>query len=282
MHEPQMSLGEVITAGRAPLADRMRPRELSEVIGQPQLTGPRTLLSRALADGRPYSLVLYGPPGTGKTTIALAIARQLGFAFEQLNAVADGIGEFRKVLERAKERRGRGEQTLLFIDELHRWSKSQQDAALPAVEAGMVTLIGATTENPAFALNRALRSRLRVERVVALDDAHMGSLARRALTDSANGLGGHGLSIDEDALNLLVLHAGGDGRALLGGLEAAALLGRWRPADHACDGSSSAGQSHDERRPHRARPPDVSADQEHQRVRSRRVAVLAGAPGSRR
>ena len=219
-----MSLGDVLSSGRAPLAERLRPRQLSEVLGQPELSGPQSLLRRALEAGKPYSLVLYGPPGTGKTTVALAVAGQAGYAFEQLNAVVDGIKDFREVLERARERRDRGENTLLFIDEIHRFNKAQQDALLPAVESGLITLMGATTENPAHSLTRALRSRLRIERVRPLGEEHLRELARLALSDQDRGLGASEFTLSPAGLELLILYAGGDGRALLSGLDAAALL----------------------------------------------------------
>jgi putative ATPase len=135
----------------APLAERMRPRTLDEVVGQRDITDRGGTLRRALAEGKPHSLILRGPPGTGKTTIAQAIARESAAAYESINAVTDGIADLRKVITRAKERRGHGQATLFFIDEIARWSKSQQDALLPHVEDGTVTLIGATTENPYFA-----------------------------------------------------------------------------------------------------------------------------------
>jgi putative ATPase len=220
----QMGLGEDVARRGAPLADRMRPRTLAEVVGQPQLTGERALLRRAVAEGRPYSFVLYGPPGTGKTTIAMAAARELGLAFEQLNAVTDGVKDLREVIERAKGRRGLGEGTLLFLDEISRWSKAQQDALLPHVENGTVVLIGATTENPGFELNRALRSRLKVEHVRRLTDADVAELVDRALADDRRGLGARRLTLAPDAREQLLRHADGDARAALSGLEHAATL----------------------------------------------------------
>ncbi len=219
-----MGLGEVVAARNAPLADRMRPQQLSEVVGQPQLTGERALLARALHDQRPYSFVLYGPPGTGKTTIAMVAARGFGLAFEQLNAVTDGVKDLREVTARARERRRVGEGTLLFLDEISRWSKSQQEALYPFVENGTIVLIGATTENPGFELNRALRSRLKIETVRALTDEDLSGLVDRALTDAQRGLGDKDLTLDPDARAALLRHADGDARALLTGLDYAGTL----------------------------------------------------------
>jgi putative ATPase len=220
----QMGLGETVAARNAPLADRLRPLTLDEIVGQPQLTGERALLARSVKEGRPYSFVLYGPPGTGKTTIAMAAARAFGLAFEQMNAVTDGVKDLREVVARAKDRRNIGEGTLLFIDEISRWNKSQQDALLPFVENGTVVLIGATTENPGFELNRPLRSRLKVELVRALSDEDLGVLIDRALSDAERGLGDRRLTLSDDARAALLQHSDGDARAVLTGLEYAATL----------------------------------------------------------
>jgi putative ATPase len=222
--DDQMGLGETVATRKAPLADRLRPETLGEVVGQPQLTGDRALLARSIADGRPYSFVLYGPPGTGKTTIAMAAARGFGLAFEQLNAVTDGVKDLREVVARAKDRRRMGEGTLLFVDEVARWSKSQQDALLPYVENGTVVLIGATTENPGFELNRALRSRLKIELVRALDDDDLSELVDRALADRSRGLGDREITVSSQARAALLQHSDGDARAVLTGLEYAATL----------------------------------------------------------
>jgi putative ATPase len=220
----QLGLGEATAQRNAPLADRMRPRTLAEIVGQPQLTGESALLARAVAERRPYSFVLYGPPGTGKTTLAMAAARAFGLAFEQLNAVTDGVKDLREVIGRAKQRRAVGEGTLLFVDEISRWSRSQQEALYPQVEDGTVILIGATTENPGFELNRPLRSRLKIELVRKLDDDELSELADRALSDADRGLGTKSLTLSDDARATLLRHADGDARALLTGLEYAALL----------------------------------------------------------
>jgi putative ATPase len=213
-----------MSAELAPLAERMRPRSLEEVVGHPQLTAPDSSLRRALAAGVPHSLVLWGPPGSGKTTIAAAIAREAGGELERLSAVNAGIKDLREVIARATERRKRGERTLLFVDEIHRWNKSQQDALLPHVEAGTIVLIGATTENPGHEINHALASRLKIYRLEALSDEAMGQLVDRALSDPERGLGGRGLSLSDEARKLLLLHSGGDARKALGGLEAASAL----------------------------------------------------------
>jgi putative ATPase len=214
----------------APLADRMRPRTLSEVVGQPDVAGDDAPLRHALGDGRPYSLVLWGPPGVGKTTIAMAIAHECDAAFEQLNAVRDGIRDLREIIRRARRRRQQNERTLLFIDEIARWNTAQQDALLPEIENGTVILVGATTENPGFELNRALLSRLKVEVLRALDDDDLRQLIDRALTDAERGLAPavgssrQPWTLTEEAIETLLGHADGDARAALGGLEAATTL----------------------------------------------------------
>ena len=202
----------------------MRPRTLDEVVGQSELAAAGSPLRRALERGEPHSMVLWGPPGTGKTTIALALAREIDAHFEQISAVTSGIKDLREVIARAMERRERSERTLLFVDEIHRWNKNQQDALLPHVEAGTILLVGATTENPGHEINRALVSRLKIYRLSALGEQEIGALIDRALADERRGLGGRGLRVGERARKLLLLHAGGDARKALGGLEAAAAL----------------------------------------------------------
>jgi putative ATPase len=228
--DDQLTLGASASLRNRPLAERMRPRTLDEVVGQPQLTASDGPLRVALTRGAPHSMVLWGPPGTGKTTIALCVAGEVDAEVEQLNAVTDGIKELRAVIARAEQRRATGGRTLLFIDEIARWNKAQQDALLPYVENGTVVLVGSTTENPGFELNRALVSRLQVHVVLPLQDEDLAELARRALADAERGVGiprGDGRPAYElapDAREHLLLTANGDARRLLGTIERAAQL----------------------------------------------------------
>ncbi len=207
----------------APLAARMRPQSLEEFVGQEHLAAPGTLLRRALDRGALFSLILWGPPGTGKTTLARLLAGASGASFEQMSAVSAGVAELRKVVAEAHERRNLySQRTLLFVDEIHRWNKGQQDAILPYVEDGTLTLIGATTENPSFEVNRALLSRCRVITLKALGDADIKAIVARALADAERGLGDLGVSLAPEARELLVNLANGDARAALNALEVAA------------------------------------------------------------
>ncbi len=215
----------------APLPERMRPRSLDEVVGQEAAFGRGSALRAALEAGYLPSLILWGPPGCGKTTIARLLAAQLGARFVQLSAVSSGVGELRQVIEEAKRARAAGVRTVLFIDEIHRFNKAQQDAVLPAVEAGVVTLIGATTENPSFEVIAPLLSRVRVVRLEALGEAALGTLIDRALRDEDRGLGRLALRLEEDAREELIRGAGGDARAALLALELAAHVAWGRGAD---------------------------------------------------
>jgi putative ATPase len=208
-----------VPAREAPLAVRLRPATVDEVVGQQHLLGAGTALRRALTDGRPHSMILYGPPGTGKTTLARLVAATARAAFEELSAVEAGRPEVRKVLERAAHRRtATGEPTIFFLDEIHRFNKAQQDTLLPAVEEGLVTLIGATTENPYFEVNGALLSRAQVYELKALTSDDVELLLRRAIERDEL----HGVTADEDALQFLADRAGGDARTALAALELAA------------------------------------------------------------
>lgn len=207
----------------APLSERMRPRRVAEMVGQEHLLGPGSLLSRAIAEDRIPSMVLWGPPGCGKTTLARAVAEASRASFVPFSAVLSGVPELRKILEAAAEKkRLHGLRTILFVDEIHRWNKAQQDALLPHVERGAIVLIGATTENPSFAINAALLSRARVFRIEPLKSAHLVALLTRAMTDVERGLGKLNLTFDAEALEVIAEKASGDARRALDVLELAA------------------------------------------------------------
>lgn len=208
----------------APLAVRMRPRTLEEFLGQQHFLGQGKLLRRMLEADRLMSVLFYGPPGTGKTTLAAIIAQQTQSHFEQMNAAGVGVKEVRAVLDAAKERLGHGgKRTTLFLDEIHRFNRAQQDILLGDVEAGRIILIGATTENPFFAVNSALVSRSQIFQFAPLGEEEIRQLVRRALADRERGLGNHNVTIDDDALEFLATSSDGDARRALTALEIAVL-----------------------------------------------------------
>ena len=211
----------------APLAERMRPRTLDEFVGQEELVGPGRPLRAAIEQDRLQSIILWGPPGTGKTTLARLIATVTHARFVAFSAVLSGIKEIRAVMAEAEEARRRsGRRTLLFIDEIHRFNKAQQDAFLPRVEAGDIVLIGATTENPSFEVNSALLSRSKVHVLKPLELDDVATILRRAVNDRERGLGEMQLTADEDALVAIAKYANGDARVALNFLESAASVVR--------------------------------------------------------
>ncbi|RFC64914.1 MULTISPECIES: replication-associated recombination protein A [Mesorhizobium] len=193
-----------------PLADRLRPQSLGEVVGQEHLTGEEGVLTRMIRSGSLGSMIFWGPPGTGKTTVARLLAGETGLAFEQISAIFSGVADLKKVFEAARLRRANARQTLLFVDEIHRFNRAQQDSFLPVMEDGTVILVGATTENPSFELNAALLSRARVLTFHTLDEDSIGKLLERAEATE-----GKRLPLDDEARAVLVRMADGDGRASL-------------------------------------------------------------------
>jgi putative ATPase len=207
----------------APLSARMRPRHLGEIVGHDEVIGEGTLLRQAIERDQLISLVLWGPPGSGKTTLARLIANETRAQFVAISAVSSGVAELRAIVREAADRLGmQSQRTVLFIDEIHRFNKAQQDAILPHVEEGTVILIGATTENPSFEVNAPLLSRSRVVVLESLEDDDVETILRRALTDEDRGLGGRRLTLSDDARSLLVNLANGDARFALNTLEFAA------------------------------------------------------------
>jgi putative ATPase len=208
----------------APLAERMRPRTLDEIAGQPGLVGPEGTLRRLLHPGPLPSLILHGPPGSGKTTLARVLSRETDAVFVPFSAVSEGVPRLREIVKSAELQRKAGRRTLLFVDEIHRLNKGQQDFLLPFVESGLLTLVGATTEHPAFEVNAALLSRARVVVLDPLDEESLRQVVRRALGDRERGLGASGMELDPEAERTIVESSAGDARQALGVLEIAAQL----------------------------------------------------------
>ena len=216
------------SARQAPLAERMRPRTLEEYVGQEHLLAPGKPLRVAIENDDATSMIFWGPPGTGKTTLAKIIAHRTQASFIEFSAVLSGIKEIKQVMADAEKAAHLGSRTILFVDEIHRFNKAQQDAFLPYVERGTIRLIGATTENPSFEIIAALLSRCRVYTLVALTEEQIVALLRRALTDTDRGLGSWGIAADDEALATIASYSSGDARNALNALEVAAPLAQGR------------------------------------------------------
>ncbi len=211
---------------QSPLADRMRPEELSDFLGQDEIIGDGKMLKQAIESDNIPSMIFWGPPGSGKTTLAFIIARQTKSDFVQISAVSSGVKDLKQIIETAKENIEKNKSTILFIDEIHRWNKTQQDALLPHVEKGIITLIGATTENPSFEVRGALLSRSRVFVLKQLDEVQLSKIIESALLDSEKGLGKLKLKLDKKTIDILAQMSNGDARTALNVLEYASMLSK--------------------------------------------------------
>ncbi len=232
-----------------PLADRRRPRNLGEYFGQSQILGQGKFLTRALEQKSLPSLILWGPPGTGKTTLALILAQTIEAEFVRFSAVTEGVKDLRLVIDKARNNQLLDKRTILFIDEIHRWNKAQQDALLPHLENGTIILIGATTENPSFEIRNALLSRCRVLVLTSLTQADLIAILEHTLADTERGLGDLKLDFDAEALSLIADLSGGDARSALNILEAVSLMGETSreailEAAHKAAYHDKAGESH--------------------------------------
>ena len=256
--QPRMSFGQQPVAADAPLAARMRPRTLDEFVGQEDAVGPGSMLRGSIEKGRLPSIILWGPPGCGKTTLARILASNVEAEFVAVSAVSSGVADLRKVMAEAQGRRAGGRRTVLFIDEIHRFNKAQQDVILPYVEDGTVTLIGATTENPSFEVIAPLLSRARVVRLKQLGADDLSAVLDRALADDDRGLGARRLSLEAGARQALVDGAGGDGRAALTALEIAADVAE--AAGRSAISAADVAQALQDRRPYYDRQSDYHYD----------------------
>jgi putative ATPase len=269
------SLFEVDDASR-PLADRLRPRRLADVVGQGHLLAEQAPIGRMVGAQRLVSMILWGPPGCGKTTIARLLAEQTDLAFEPLSATFSGVADLRKVFQAAQRRRVVGQGTLLFVDEIHRFNRAQQDSFLPYVEAGTIVLVGATTENPSFELNGALLSRCQVFVLKHLDDTAFSTLIARA-----EELLGPPLPLDDDARQALIAMADGDGRYLLNMIEQAQSLPGRVDSTALADAVQKRAPLYDKSQ-EGALQPHLRTAQVDARLRPRRLPLLVGTHARRR